>query len=442
VAVPQAKINDRLIEIRNRETILEAARRTGIDIPTLCYSEGISPEGGCRLCLVETNRSQRPVGACHTLIQPGMEIATHTPRVESLRCDILSLYLESGGQIAFQGDGRESEFTRLLARYGLPVPAPRPEDNGARIDESHTYLWFNPRLCINCRRCLNACEKIQGQFVYGMADRGPQTHLIFGPGEHFAESACVACVDRCPTLAISDRDRMLATPAERRIQRVRAAVPSPGEARPDWQAIRDTAVVMGAPWSYETPAKVMDEIARVALQLFGGVSYNRLAGDGLQWPCPAPDHPGTATMHTDGFMCGKGRLVAIDFLPNPEQGSESFPYLLVTGRVLDHYNVGTMTRRTPQRDLVPEDVLEIHPDDAAREEIGDGEVVRLESQWGSIAVKIHLSGRIAPRTLFLAFHFPETHTNRVIGPHVDPESKCPQYKATAVRLVPIQPANA
>jgi predicted molibdopterin-dependent oxidoreductase YjgC len=147
-------------------------------------------------------------------------------------------------------------------------------------------------------------------------------------------------------------------------------------------------------------------------------------------------------MHTDGFMRGKGRLVAVDFLPGPEQSSEHFPYLLVTGRVLDHYNVGTMTRRTPQRDLVSEDVLEIHPADAAREEIGDGEVVTLESQWGSITVKARVSGRIAPRTLFLAFHFPETHTNRVIGPHVDPESKCPQYKATAVRLGPIRPANA
>jgi len=174
VAVPQAKINDRLIEIRDGETILEAARRTGIEIPTLCYSEGISPEGGCRLCLVETNRSSRPVGACHTLIQPGMEIATHTPRIESLRYAILSLYLESDGPTAFQGDGRESEFTRLLARYGLPIPAHGPEGNGARIDESHTYLRFNPRLCINCRRCLNACEQIQGQFVYGMADRGPK----------------------------------------------------------------------------------------------------------------------------------------------------------------------------------------------------------------------------------------------------------------------------
>jgi formate dehydrogenase major subunit len=186
----------------------------------------------------------------------------------------------------------------------------------------------------------------------------------------------------------------------------------------------------------------MDEIARVAPQLFGGVRYERLASDGLQWLCPAPDHAGTATMHTDGFMRGKGRLVAIDFLPHPEQSSESFPYLLVTGRVLDHYNVGTMTRRTPQRDLVSEDVLEIHPDDAEVEKLADNEVVRLESHWGSIEVKVRLSGRIAPRTLFLAFHFPETHTNRVIGPHVDPESKCPQYKATAVRLRPIRPANA
>jgi predicted molibdopterin-dependent oxidoreductase YjgC len=201
-------------------------------------------------------------------------------------------------------------------------------------------------------------------------------------------------------------------------------------------------VALGAPWHYETPAEVMDEIGRVAPRLFGGVSYPRLTGDGLQWPCPSAEHPGTATMHTEGFMRGKGRLVAIDYLPSPEQRSANFPYLLVTGRVLDHYNVGSMTRRTPQRDLVAEDFLEMHPADAAQEKIGEGAIVHLESQWGSLEVKVRLSGRLAPRTLFLAFHFPETHTNRVIGPHVDPESKCPQYKATAVRLRPIRQATA
>ncbi|KHG42871.1 hypothetical protein OA07_02470 [Aphanizomenon flos-aquae 2012/KM1/D3] len=95
-----------------------------------------------------------------------------------------------------------------------------------------------------------------------------------------------------------------------------------------------------------------------------------------------------------------------------------------------------MTRRTANQELVPEDVLEIHPGDADQENIADGEQVNLESRWGSIQVKVKKSRRIAPGTLFLSFHYPETHTNRITGPHLDPQSKCPQYKAVAVRLQP------
>ena len=110
-----------------------------------------------------------------------------------------------------------------------------------------------------------------------------------------------------------------------------------------------------------------------------------------------------------------------------------FPYRLVTGRVLEHYNVGTMTRRTPNHRLAPHDVLEINPLDAAREGVGDL-AVRLESRWGTITVLAAPSERVPPGVLFLAFHHPETHTNRLVGPHADPVSGCPQYKLTAVRL--------
>jgi formate dehydrogenase alpha subunit len=224
------------------------------------------------------------------------------------------------------------------------------------------------------------------------------------------------------------------TNAERRIQRVRAAVAAPGEARPDWQVIRDVANALGCDWRCATPADVMDEIARAAPAQFGGVSHARLDGDGLQWPCPDAAHPGTPRLHARGFARGRARLSVVRYEPSPESAVPGFPYLLNTGRVLQQYNVGSMTRRTPQRALAPCDWLEIHPDDAAREGVREGDELALESRWGSCQARARITVRVLPGTLFLSFHYPETHTNRLTSALRDPQSDCPEYKLTAVRL--------
>lgn len=904
-ASPTATLDGRPVEVREGDTILAATRRLGIEVPTLCYTEGLAPEGGCRTCLVEDRGALK--AACHTRLEPGMEIRTGGERLERLRRGVLSLVVGDHEAERFRPRTDAGELERWMAELGLDEGryGHRPHDRTAGpLDDSHPYLRFDPSLCIVCRRCLAACEGVQGQFVYGVHGRGGGVRLVFGPAEEFAASdctACGACVDRCPTGAISDRDRrdapeVLATtdsvcgycgvgcrvrigvgdgaeergngnrrvvriegvpgaavnrghlcakgryahayhrspdrltrplvhegdgfrevswdeavafaarrlteirerhgadalavmtssrstneaaylfqklfravlgsnhvdccarvchsstalalqlatgtgaasasyqdleraralvvaganpteahpvvgarikqavldgarllvidprrielaeyaelhlplkpgtnvalfnalakvlvesegfdaayaeerleglgelrdflagvslaraaeltgvpeesirraaaflaeagpalfvhglglseltqgtasvltltnlgmltgsigrpgagmlplrgqnnvqgnadmgsmpnqvtgyqplddpevrsrlteiwgtappeepgltvtemteaaregrirglwiqgediaqsdpaqerviealegldllvvqelfltetarrahlvlPAagaleqegtftngERRIQRVRRAVEPPGEGRPDWEvaaavarAILADDAAKAAAWDYPSPAEVMDEIARVAPRLFGGVSYDCLEGDGLQWPCPEPGHPGTATVHGEGFLRGKGQLVAVDFEPSPEHGAEGFPFLLVTGRVLQHYNVGTMTRRTPHRELVPEDVLEIHPEDAGRLGVADGDRVALESRWGKTEAPARRSRRVRPGTLFLSFHFPETHTNRLVGPHRDPRSKCPDYKVVAVRV--------
>ena len=224
------------------------------------------------------------------------------------------------------------------------------------------------------------------------------------------------------------------TNAERRIQHVRAALAPPGEARPDWIAVREVARALGADWRYASAADVMDEIAQVAPTLFGGVSYARLEGDGLQWPCPSPQHPGSPRVHERSFLRGKGLLVPVEPLRSSEHQVPGHPYLLVTGRVLHQYNVGTMTRRTPQQHLAPADWLEIHPEDARREGIAAGDHVVVSSRWGEARVAARVTPRTPPGVLFLSFHQPETHANRVTGPARDPRSNCPQYKATAVRL--------
>ena len=894
----RARIDGASVEVRPGETILEAARRLGIEIPSLCHRPGLSPAAGCRLCVVEVEGAPRPRAACHTGLEPGDVVRTAGDDLDALRRGLLELHLEDGasgpGRVPpGRALGRDTEFARLLREHGLTAGDRDRRDGEAGqsdLDATHPYLRFDPELCIVCRRCVGACEEWQGQFVYGVWGRGAEASLVYGAGERFVDSPCVACgacVDVCPTGALRDRfdeggtrpadrrvetvcgycgvgcrvavttddgevvdvtgigsaavnrghlcvkgryahdyatsgdrltrpllrvdgelrpigwdealeqaaarlreltgthgpdavgaftssrstneadyllqklfrsligtnnvdccarvchsstalalrtvtgtgaasssyadldrassvvvaganpteahpvvgarikqavlrgaslvvidprrieladyadhhlqlvpgtnvalfnalakvlveeglydrayldervegfgelaaflderpleeaasaagvavaeveaaaraigragptlfvhglglselcqgtasvmtlcnlgmltgsigrpgagmlplrgqnnvqgnadmgampnlftgyqplddpavrerigsiweglppeepgltipemidaaaagtvrglwiqgedvaqsdpqeehvlealDRLdflvvqelfltetarradLVLPAastlendgtytngERRVQRVRPTRAPPGEARPDWEAVRDVAARLGASWSYSGPGDVMDEIAAVAPDLFGGIGYDRLDGDGLQWPCPDRDHPGTAVVHADGFLRGKGKLVSVDYAPSPEHGVEGYPYLLVTGRVLDHYNVGTMTRRTPQSELVGEDLLELHPSDAGREGIRDGDRVDVESRWGRTTITARRSRRVAPGTLFVSFHFPETHTNRLTGPHLDPEAGCPQYKATAVRLV-------
>jgi predicted molibdopterin-dependent oxidoreductase YjgC len=201
--------------------------------------------------------------------------------------------------------------------------------------------------------------------------------------------------------------------------------------------VQDVANAMGATWDYPDPSAVMDEIARAAPKLFGGIRYARLGNAGLQWPCPTPEHPGTATVHADRFIRGRGQLVALDYVPSPEQCTGDFPLLLITGRVLQHYNVGTMTRRTPNAELVSADFLEINPGDAEVCGVSTGSRVQVSSRYGSIEVEALVSQRVTPGMLFLSFHFPESQTNVLTGPYRDPQSKCPEYKLTAVRITAV-----
>ncbi|WP_217913112.1 formate dehydrogenase subunit alpha [Miltoncostaea marina] len=880
----RARIDGRAVALAPGETILAAARRAGIDIPALCHRDGLSPQGGCRLCLVEVAGAPRPLAACHTVLHDGAEVTTDGAGLRALRRDVLALEVAAHPRGALAGAG---ELARLARRLGVPLgdgPAAGPPPGA--VDDAHPYLRFRADICVTCRRCLRACEEVQGRFVYGIEGRGALARLVAGAAETLAESACVACVDACPTGALDDRDRRGAQPppratattcgycgvgcrvavgvadgrvarvdpvagaavnrghlcvkgryahgwqaapdrltgpllrdaagrlrpvpwdeavgwladrigalrdahgpdalgfvasarttnegcyllqklaravvgtnnvdscarvchsstaialkaatgtgaasacfddielaraivvagsntteahpvvgarilqaaragtplvvidprrielarhaavhlpvapggnvpllnalaatllargavdhaylaerasglealaahlldrdpadearragvtpaavdaaadvlaggpvlfvhglglselvqgvdsvralinlglltgsigrpgagmlplrgqnnvqgavdmgcwpdlapgyqpvadagvrgrlaalwgapppvapgltltgmigaadrgelrglwaqgedlaqsqadgrtvaralarldllvvqdilptetaayahlvlpaagwleqdgsftnADRRVQRVRAALPPPGEARPDWRAVRDVARAMGAAWPEEGPGEVLAEVAAAAPALFGGLRLDRLEPDGLQWPCPAPGHPGTPRLHLDGFA-RPAPLAALDFAPSPEHDVPGFPYRLVTGRVLEHLNVGTMTRRTPDLALAPRDLLEVSPRDADAEGLADGATVRLESRWGHADVAVRRSDRVPPGVLFLSFHHPRTRANRVVGPAVDPVSECPQYKLTAVRIAP------
>ena len=224
---------------------------------------------------------------------------------------------------------------------------------------------------------------------------------------------------------------------DRRFQRVRPAVPPPGDARTDFDIIQLVARALGVDLGCRTPADAMDECARLS-PLFAGISHARLDREGpLHWPCRSPSDPGEATLFLDGFATPNGRaqLGARPYLPPGEEADEAYPFILITGRRLEHYNAGTMTRRTANRELVPEELLEVNPADAARLGVADGAAIEVTSRRGSITLAAQVTERAAPGQVFMAFHFPEAPANELTSQAADTVTSCPEYKVTAVRLV-------
>jgi formate dehydrogenase major subunit len=184
---------------------------------------------------------------------------------------------------------------------------------------------------------------------------------------------------------------------------------------------------------------VWNEIRRV-WPVGAGMSYERLdAPGGLQWPCPAENHPGTEILHTTTFAAlgTRAALRAIDHRPSPEQCDADFPLVLVTGRTLDQFNAGTMTRRSVTQSLHPTDRLEISPDDAAHYRIADDDRVRIVSRYGTATLPARVNARVAAGQLFTTFSDPGRAVNRVTGPHRDGVTHTPEYKVTAVRIEPL-----
>jgi formate dehydrogenase alpha subunit len=227
---------------------------------------------------------------------------------------------------------------------------------------------------------------------------------------------------------------------ERRVQMIRKAVDPPGEARPDWQVIQELSSRFGYPMDYESPAAVMEEIARVTPS-YGGITYDRLEGEGLQWPCPNGEHPGTKFLHKDRFTRGKGLFSAIEYKPAAELSDGEYPFQLTTGRIHVHYHTGTMTRNSPSLEReVNRCFLEIHPIDAAEIGVVDGEVVVVSSRRGSVSTAVKLTDTTGRKTVFMPFHFLESRANILTNTALDPVAKIPEFKICAVKIEKAAPA--
>jgi formate dehydrogenase major subunit len=225
--------------------------------------------------------------------------------------------------------------------------------------------------------------------------------------------------------------------AERRFQVVEPAIDPPGEARTDFEIIGEVARRLGHEFGWQSPWDALDEVARLTPD-YAGVSRERLGRRGLQWPV-RPDGSDSPTLYDTVFdrPGGRGHFAALPYKAPGDAADDDFPLVLVTGRILQHYNAGTMTRRTGNVRLVDRDVLEVHPVDAARLWISDGDKVSVRSRVGRIEVEATVTDRIEPGHVFTTFHFPETRTNLLVGQSADVNTSCPEYKVIAVDVRPI-----
>lgn len=233
------------------------------------------------------------------------------------------------------------------------------------------------------------------------------------------------------------------TNTDRRVQRVRQVITPRGQSRPDWQIICDLAKRVetrlnrahSAYWDYSHPSEILEEMARYVPD-YAGIRYERIEKVGLQTPVTTQDHPGTPYLYSEDFSRGRAKFHPLEYTPNAEMPDEEYPLVLSTGRVLEHWHGGTLTRHSWMDDLFPEALMEIHPADAARLGVKDGSPVRVTSRRGSIVLRAKVTTKTNIGVVFIPFHFREAAANLLTTDAVDPQAKIPEYKAAVVRVTP------
>jgi len=232
------------------------------------------------------------------------------------------------------------------------------------------------------------------------------------------------------------------TNTDRRVQRVRKALEPRGRARADWQINCELAQRIEKKlgrststfWAYQSPAEVLEEMSRVVPE-YAGVKYPRIEDEGLQTPVWDDNHPGTPYLFAERFPRGKGKFHALEYIPSVEMPDDEYPFILTTGRLLEHWHGGTLTRHSKLDDLYPSARIEINPADAARLKIENDQAVRVSSRRGTVVLRVWVTERTTVGVVFIPMHFHEAAANLLTIDALDPLAKIPEYKACAVRIV-------
>jgi len=236
-----------------------------------------------------------------------------------------------------------------------------------------------------------------------------------------------------PAACFAEKDGTF-TNTERRVQRVRKAVAPPGKAKPDWRIFCDLSRKMGYDLKYKSAEDIFEEISSLLPQ-YAGITYSRLEKEGLQWPVPDEDHPGTPVLHTKTFTRGKGLFVPEEYLPPVELPDDEYPMSFTTGRDLARYNFSSMTGKTPEIGVIsPECFAEVNPVDAKRLGIKEKDWVRLTSRRGSVEMRATITDRSQEGTIFTTYNHLETLVNMLTLDALDRLSRTPEYKLCAIKV--------
>lgn len=229
------------------------------------------------------------------------------------------------------------------------------------------------------------------------------------------------------------------TNTERRVQQLQAAIPSPGQARLDWQIINDIANQLGANWSYQDERQVWHEINEVTPQ-YRGISWqsidasNPATREGIQWPCPSEGHPGTPILHTEQFTRGRAIMIPVGYRLPAEMPCEDYPFILSTGRLLEQFHTGTLTRKTDGLNQLATPKVLISAFDADKLKLANGDMLTLSTRRGTINIAAFVTKRAQAGVLFLPFHFAEAAANKLTNNVLDPVAKIPEFKICAVKV--------
>ncbi len=244
-----------------------------------------------------------------------------------------------------------------------------------------------------------------------------------------------------PAATVGEKDGTF-TNAARRVQYTAAGIKPPGEAKPDWLILQEMANAMGANWQYTSTEDIWEEIRQVA-PVFSGISHKRLkASPGIFWPCYDESHPGTPRLYEDGFgfRDRRARFLPVELPDTLMEPTEEYPYLLITGRLLEHFNTGEMSRRTTKLSkLKPAAYLDMNPADAEDAGLCEDDTVRITSPHGTVKLPLKIEASMQRGYLFAPIHFSEPNLNSLMSAvPIDPKARMPALKVVPVK---IEPAN-